>query len=355
MTTINELLFSGQGFKPEADALKGILRKRFQVPPFSVLDAKDGWWQSRRRAWVRGVKIEGELGRKDNLLGKPETTANSDFYNRKDQLERDDRRKYTTKEATEILLSRGIIGVGRKDGQSVHKTSLFDPVLCELAYRWWCPSGGQVIDPFSGGAVRGIVAVVSGMRYWGCDLRQEQIEANKRQAERITPDDQPTWVCGDALEKLADAPGADFIFTCPPYGDLEKYCDDTRDLSNMNLNEFKSTYREIIKRAAEKLKNNRFACFVVGDYRDKDGLLCNLPGVTIGAAGRVGLRLYNEAILCTPIASVRIRVKRQYIAGRKLGKVHQNVLVFVKGDWRKANEACGEIEPGEEIDRRTIT
>jgi hypothetical protein len=37
-------------------------------------------------------------------------------------------------------------------------TSIFDPVLCEIAYRWFCPSGGTVLDPFAGGSVRGIVA-----------------------------------------------------------------------------------------------------------------------------------------------------------------------------------------------------
>ena len=29
---------------------------------------------------------------------------------------------------------------------------------------------------------------------------------------------------------------------------------------------------------------------------------------------------------------------------RKLGKTHQNVLVFVKGDARKAADACGPVE-----------
>ena len=37
-------------------------------------------------------------------------------------------------------------------------TSIFDPVLCELAYRWFCPPGGTVLDPFAGGSVRGIVS-----------------------------------------------------------------------------------------------------------------------------------------------------------------------------------------------------
>ena len=37
-------------------------------------------------------------------------------------------------------------------------TSIFDPVLCEIAYRWFCPPGGLVLDPFAGGSVRGIIA-----------------------------------------------------------------------------------------------------------------------------------------------------------------------------------------------------
>ena len=60
--------------------------------------------------------------------------------------------------------------------------------------------------------------------------------------------------------------------------------------------------------------------------------------------------LYNEAILVTAVGSLPIRVGKQFSSGRKLGKTHQNVLVFVKGDPRKATQACGPVEvsvPGE--------
>src|SRR5262249_13125943 len=112
-------------------------------------------------------------------------------------------------------------------------TSIFDPVLCELSYRWFCPSGGQVLDPFSGGSVRGIVAGCLGYKYWGCDLRAEQVEENEKQAKKIQPAVRPQWFTGDALECVQDAPLADFIFSCPPYGDLEVYSDDPNDLSTM--------------------------------------------------------------------------------------------------------------------------
>jgi len=37
-----------------------------------------------------------------------------------------------------------------------------------------------VLDPFAGGSVRGIVASRLGYRYVGIELRQEQVEANRR-------------------------------------------------------------------------------------------------------------------------------------------------------------------------------
>lgn len=40
----------------------GSLAARFGVPPFSVLNAREGWWQDRKQAWI-GLGIQSELGR----------------------------------------------------------------------------------------------------------------------------------------------------------------------------------------------------------------------------------------------------------------------------------------------------
>ena len=44
---------------------KGSLADRFGVPPFSVLNAREGWWQDRKRAWL-AIGIQSELGRGEN-------------------------------------------------------------------------------------------------------------------------------------------------------------------------------------------------------------------------------------------------------------------------------------------------
>lgn len=230
-------------------------------------------------------------------------------------------------------------------------TSIFDPVLCELAYRWFCPPGGVVLDPFAGGSVRGIVASKLGRRYIGGELRAEQVEANRLQADEICADDDmpPVWICGDSRNidmHCADV-AADFVFSCPPYADLEVYSDDPKDLSTMGYDAFIEVYREIIAKSCALLKNDRFACFVVGDVRDSKGRYYGFPWHTVQAFQDAGLHLYNEAVLVTMVGSLPLRCGKGFEASRKLGKTHQNVLVFVKGCAKKATAAIGAVEFGD--------
>lgn len=50
---------------PAGDASK--LADRFLLSPFSVLSARDGWWQERKRAWL-ALGIQSELGRGNDAV-----------------------------------------------------------------------------------------------------------------------------------------------------------------------------------------------------------------------------------------------------------------------------------------------
>ena len=236
--------------------------------------------------------------------------------------------------AAEVLAARG------------GGTSIFDPVLCEVAYRWFCPPGGVVLDPFAGGSVRGIVASTLGRHYIGIDLRPEQVAANRDQAARICSDPVPTWIVGDSrdLPTLCAGVEADFVFSCPPYGDLEVYSEHPADLSRLDYPAFLAAYRGIIAAAVARLQPDRFACFVVGDIRDRKGIYRGFVGDTVAAFREAGTALYNDAVLITAVGSLPIRAGKQFAAARKLGKTHQNVLVFVKGDAKAATAACGPVD-----------
>mgnify|MGYP003312664843 FL=1 len=131
--------------KPKREA-SGILKDRFGVPPFSVLNAREGWWQNRKKLWL-DLGIKSEVGREEELT-----------YN----------------------ISKG--DVGKRIMSAGGSTSVFDPVITELIYRWFSNTNSVILDPFAGGSVRGIVAAILGRKYIGVDLRKEQVEANKEQA-----------------------------------------------------------------------------------------------------------------------------------------------------------------------------
>lgn len=54
----------GEGFFGEAlgGARSGNLADKFMIPPLTVLNAREGWWQERKRAWL-ALGIQSELGR----------------------------------------------------------------------------------------------------------------------------------------------------------------------------------------------------------------------------------------------------------------------------------------------------
>lgn len=351
----------GHEYKPKArNALSG----RFMCPPFTVLNAREGWWQERKRAWL-SLGIRSELGRGENLLKFSDTVLAAQNGKLKPQepvriSKRGEPVHHAAGLGIGIRLQLGHVvqeaGKFRKVGKSAYLlppdeddenvltgTSIFDPVLCEIMYRWFCPDGGSIIDPFSGGSVRGIVAGELGLVYTGVDLSEKQVEANAKQAVDIGTKVAPRWHAGDSRDiidiivgnEMAEVPGElerfDMLFTCPPYGSLERYSDDPLDISTLSPDEFTESYFQIINSACMLLKPGSFAAIVVGDYRDDEGYYCNLPAKTIVAFEEAGLRLYNEAILITAIGSLPMRINKQFGGSRKLGKTHQNILVFAKG------------------------
>ena len=287
------------------------LSDRFIIPPFSILNAKSGEWTQRKNYWL-SLGIKSEEGRDNNLL-------------------------------------ESLNKLAKKSGQGEQKdNSIFDPVLCELAYKWFNIPNGKILDCFAGGSVRGIVAAKLGYEYLGNDLRSEQREANRINAKEVLKDAEiyPTWTCGDSLniDTIAKGYEADLLFSCPPYADLEVYSDKKEDLSNMSYKDFIAVYREIIRKSCTLLKNNRFAVFVVGDVRDKKGFYQNFVSDTIQAFIDVGVLLYNEMILVNNLGNLPMRAGKYFNGGRKIGKQHQNVLVFYKGDPKQIKKNYPELD-----------
>ena len=226
---------------------------------------------------------------------------------------------------------------GMKDNESdgydaTSGTSIFDPVLCGS------PTAGSAgrradPDPFAGGSARGIVASKLGRQYIGHELRQEQVEtrtASRAASCAAMMNSRPHGYAGTAATLTRPAPmRADMVFSCPPYADLEVYSDDPKDLSTMKYSELQGRVFEIIKKACDRLKPDSFACFVVGEVRDKNGNYIDFVGDTVQAFRDAGLHYYNEAILITCVGSLPIRAGKHSVQAASWA-THQNILVFIR-------------------------
>lgn len=338
--------YGGEGGQGEEDTEEQLRRLKddFVMPPFSVLNTRTAEWQERRRAWLE-IGIKSEEGRDDDLTFAKDAQPPI-YWDTKNALREKLGREPSADEVLAEMEKQGI--------QAMTTTSIFDPVLTELSYRWFNIEGGRILDPFAGGSVRGIVAAKLNMPYVGNDLREKQVVANIENAKEVLGNIPagiaPRWTVGDStqLEDVLQKNGVtgdfDMVFSCPPYADLEVYSNDPRDISNMDYPQFLEAYKAAIKQACARLKNNRFAVFVVGDIRDKKGIYRNFIGHTIEAFTECGLSYYNHLILVNQVTSLAIRVRKQMNTGRKIGKLHQNVLVFCKGSVEETVDQFEEVQ-----------
>ena len=287
------------------------LQEEYVVVPFSVLNAEAQYWKERKAKWMRFIH-SGD-GRDEGLCygGLTELTKKTG--------------KFTEK-------------------TSMNGTSIFDPVLCEAMIQWFSNRGDKIIDPFAGGSVRGLVSSFLDRDYYGCDLSEKQIKANRENYDELADRGcltvygeklhAPKWYCGDSahIDDIIKEDGFDMLLTCPPYGDLEVYSDDPNDISNMPYDEFLKMLNVILCKGFDKLKPNSFAVVVIGDIRDKHGYYRNLTSDTIEIALNHGLKLYNNIILRTTAPSQALIAGSILKKTRKIAKVHQDVLCFKKID-----------------------
>lgn len=330
------------------------LTDRFGTPPLTILNARAGEWQERKRAWT-DLGIQSEIGRDTGMVYSSPQTEYLNWYPVKTAAETAAGRTLTT---DEVLASPEATQLRTKGG-----TSIFDPALCETLYRWYTRRGDSITDPWAGGSVRGIVSAALGRHYTGHELRPEQVDANRQQWTCIRPrlDDtqgpipDPGWITGDSRTTLAERGDgtADYIIGCPPYYDLETYSTDPADLSTLSSQDFDQAIHDTIREAARILRPDRFATFIVGNVRDKRGRLRSMHTLMVQACEASGLTYVQDAILVTPLGSVQTTAARAFTATRTLGRTHQEIVTVCKGSRKRATERLGDVDIQASLDAPT--
>ena len=287
---IEDLLdFKLDAYDKYQDGEAGSMADNFGVPPFSILDTRQGYWQERKKLWDAKIGDQGE-SRENTLAAKGSVM------------------------------------------ESIASFSLLDAVLAEIMCRWFGKADYHAFDCFAGDTVFGYVCASLGMDFTGIELRQEQADLNNK---RVSQDNlSARYICDDALnmDKHLTPESMDFFFSCPPYADLEVYSDDPKDLSNMSHDDFFDVYKQALQNSYTRLKPNRFGVVVTSEVRGKKGEYIGLVPKTIQFMQDAGYQLWNELILVNSAGTLPLRAGKSMHASRKVGRMHQNVLVFYKGD-----------------------
>ena len=299
-----------------------LLRDKYGWPPFSVLNTISFDWQRRKDEWET-IIVDSTIGR--------------------------DTKRYNAT-PTNIFSSRG------ENAKKAESISSFDPYLCELMYRWFSRPNDKILDPFAGGNVRGTVAAILNREYYGIDLSQEQVLANyehfnKLQEKYTNISGEATWITSDSESFLPRTKSDEFdmVLTCPPYYNLEVYTKDPRDLSRQpSYTDFLHKYSIILKESARCLKEDSFFVIVVSEVRADAHDISNshylgLVPDTIKILQECNLSYYNEIILMNNIGSLPVRAPKFFDRTRKIGRHHQNILVFYKGDLANIEEKFGKV------------
>jgi len=291
------------------------LTDRFIVPPFSVLDARKGYWTKRKKWWLS--MIPDDASARMPVKGQDLPTALRNSKGRLHHL-----------------------------GSSNVGSSILDPMLAEVLLFWFCPEKGLTIDPFAGDTAFGFVSAYKEHPFTGIELLQSQVDFNQATVDKHELPARYIRDDGQNISAHVKPESADFLFSCPPYFNMTVYSEHPCDASNQKTwEDFIKIVKNALSSAVACLKPNRFAAIVCTELRNNrvGGSYYGFPSAIQKIMVDAGMIFYNDMILLQQVGTCAMRVPRA-MHTRKPVRIHQNVLIFYKGDPKKITKHFPIIE-----------
>jgi len=208
--------------------------------------------------------------------------------------------------------------------------SEFNPTVAENIINFWSDKGDTILDPFAG-RTRALISSLKKRKYIGFEISKDVYNKTKQVIYPLCKNPKPIIYNEDSfnIDKKKIKP-IDFIFSCPPYWDIEKYESCDGQLSDIkDYNQFLDRYKEILNKSIKLLKQNKYCALVVGDFRRK-GIYYNFHMDTINIMKELGLKLHDLII----IQSVSFDIANKRFGGIKkykmTSKIHEYLLIFKK-------------------------
>ncbi len=209
--------------------------------------------------------------------------------------------------------------------------SEFNPTIAENIINFWSNEEDIILDPFAG-RTRCLISTLKNRKYIGFEISKEVYEkTSKIIYENLKGELIPKLYNEDSfnLDKIK-LPMVDLIFSCPPYWNLEKYESCEGQLSDIkDYNKFLERYKQIMKKSINLLKDGKYMCLVVGDFRkNKKYYTFHLDNIKI--MEELGMKLHDIIIIQSVTFDIANRRFGMFKNHKFTSKVHEYLLVFKK-------------------------
>lgn len=206
-------------------------------------------------------------------------------------------------------------------------TSMFNPYICKCLLNGYAPKNADIYDPFAGGGTRAIISTAMGHTYTGCEIRQEEIDNVNRRGKDLNLNF--TLLHKDA-KNFINKKSFNFSLTCPPYYNLEQYNGGKNDLSMASTyNSFMNDITKVMKNVYISLKSDSYCIWIVGNFRNKSGVLIDFRGDVVRSARKSGFIFHDDIVIHSASGNAVQRVGH-FKANKKSVRVHEYALIFKK-------------------------
>ena len=219
------------------------------------------------------------------------------------------------------------------DDESVYRgkitESIFNPETAIAICKMYGKQDGVCFDPFAGGGTRAIIASKCGMSYIGCEIRGEEVKAIYERCHENNVLNIKILNCSSTSVPDMNDNSSDFLITCPPYYDLEKYDGGEQDLSMAPTYQgFLDGIRLVARESHRILKPDSYSCWVVGLHRNSGMELLPLHHDIAKIHQEEGFFFKEEVILHMENTGAIRRVGGFEKGGKHLVRTHEYLLVF---------------------------
>ena len=199
----------------------------------------------------------------------------------------------------------------------------------EWIVRTYMRQGDRFLEVCAGWFTFSTVAALWGYSGTGVDIWDVSLSFGRKQ-RGVLPQDVGYYdvVGGDACALPYEDDSFDFVYCNPPFYQLEKYSDDSRDISaDQSLDGWLKRSGDMMAEMRRVVSPDGLIVTVMSDARI-NGTLVSLHSLWIAEAERRGLILHDIAI--QHLLSMQLQFWRHAYDAKRTAKAHEYVIVFKK-------------------------